>query len=190
MSKELLRKKLIQQRLLLDEDTRQMAADALAERVITYIKNRSEKAEPAVIASYIAHRGEIDTMPLMQQVSALDITLALPCMANGKVLAFRKWFFGAPLTKADFGIKQPAESAEILNPDIVLVPLVGVDKELHRLGYGGGFYDATLANLKNENKQVVAIGLAYDFQLVDMLPHEAHDYPLDRIVTPTKWISK
>lgn len=81
-----------------------------------------------------------------------------------------------------FGLMQPAADAETLVPDILFVPLVGFSAQGARLGQGGGHYDRWLA----DHPDVPAIGLAWDIQLVDALPVEAHDHPLAAVVTPTR----
>ena len=75
-------------------------------------------------------------------------------------------------------------SAPAVDPDVVLCPLLAFDRTGHRLGYGGGFYDRTLARLR-ALKPVVAIGLAYDEQRVDAVPHLDYDERLDWVLTPT-----
>jgi 5-formyltetrahydrofolate cyclo-ligase len=86
------------------------------------------------------------------------------------------------LEPGSFGVPQPLVHAEAVTPDVVIVPLVGFTAGGRRLGQGGGHYDRWLA----EHPGTAAIGLAWDCQLVEDLPHEAHDRPLSAVVTPTR----
>ena len=86
------------------------------------------------------------------------------------------------LVPGPFGLMQPSDEAELISPDVLFVPLVGFTEDLARLGQGGGHYDRWLA----AHPGTIAIGLAWDVQLCEMLPTEPHDVPLDAVVTPTR----
>lgn len=142
-------------------------------------------AKGEVVAGYWPIRGEIDPRPLMQRCARLGLRLALPVTApRGEAypMVFRAWDAKAPLSPGSFGVPEPDPSAPILVPDLVLVPLVGVDATGNRLGYGAGQYDRTLASLRMQ-KPVLALGLAWSVQETEALPAEAHDQPLDALVT-------
>jgi 5-formyltetrahydrofolate cyclo-ligase len=113
-------------------------------------------------------------------------TLALPHFASRSApMSFRHHtdpYAQDDLEVGPFGILQPAADAEPLVPDVLFVPLVGFTAALDRLGQGGGHYDRWLA----DHPPVLAIGLAWDVQLCETLPTEAHDIPLDAVVTPTR----
>ena len=81
-----------------------------------------------------------------------------------------------------WGIPRPTDDAPLLEPDVLLVPLMAFDRRGYRLGYGGGFYDRTLDVLRSK-KTIVAIGVAYSAQQVDSVPHDSHDHSLDFIMT-------
>ena len=106
---------------------------------------------------------------------------------------FFKWSNNYPLKINKFGIPEP-ESSRIFYPDILLVPLVGYDSNLNRLGYGGGFYDKSINKhkkcFKKKEKPFITIGLAHSSQETDLLPHESHDMKLDFIVTEKELWSK
>jgi 5-formyltetrahydrofolate cyclo-ligase len=111
--------------------------------------------------------------------------LSLPVMeGKGRPLIFRAWTPGDPLAEVTWGIREPLPAAPVVEPDVVLVPLLAFDHAGHRLGYGGGFYDRTLERLRAA-KPVVAIGLAYDEQRVDSVPHHDYDQRLDWVLTPS-----
>lgn len=112
--------------------------------------------------------------------------IALPWFgAAGGAMGFRLWtdpWDDSDLVVGPHGALQPAAQAEAVIPDVVIVPLLGFTADGHRLGQGGGHYDRWLA----EHPQVLAIGLAWDAQLVEALPVEPHDRVLAAVVTPTR----
>ena len=86
-----------------------------------------------------------------------------------------------------FGTEAPPETAPVLRPDVLLVPLLAVDDAGWRLGYGGGFYDRTLAGLRTDGRPCIAIGIAFAAQQVASVPHGPDDQPLDALVTEAGW---
>jgi 5-formyltetrahydrofolate cyclo-ligase len=98
-------------------------------------------------------------------------------------LQFRRWSPGDPLRTVQWGIREPAEAAPVVEPDVLLVPLLAFDRGGHRLGYGGGYYDRTLRALRSR-RPVTAVGLAFAEQEVDAVPHLDYDERLDWVLTP------
>ena len=94
---------------------------------------------------------------------------------------FFQWSINDPLSINKYGIPEPI-SNKIVYPNILLVPLVAFDKDLNRIGYGGGFYDRYIDKIK-KNKKIITIGLAYSFQKVKNIPVNKYDFKLDHIVT-------
>jgi 5-formyltetrahydrofolate cyclo-ligase len=140
---------------------------------------------PAVVSGFLAIGDEIDPVPLMTRLAAEGYRLCLPVMeGKGKPLVFRAWSPGEPLAETVWGIREPLPAAAVLEPDIVLGPLLAFDTEGYRLGYGGGFYDRTLAQLR-ARKPIVSIGIAFDEQKVDSVPRGDYDERLDWILTPS-----
>jgi 5-formyltetrahydrofolate cyclo-ligase len=140
---------------------------------------------PVVVSSFWAMGSEINPGPLEQRLRASGHQIALPVMVGrGKPLEFRLWNAGDPLVDRLWGIREPAAGAPVVEPDILLVPLLAFDAAGWRLGYGAGFYDRTLRGLR-ARKTVLAVGLAFDEQRVDAVPHLDYDEPLDWVVTPT-----
>ncbi|MGY6549544.1 MAG: 5-formyltetrahydrofolate cyclo-ligase [Roseinatronobacter sp.] len=151
-----------------------------------------------VLSGYIPMRGELDPIPSLQRWPG---NTCLPVVTGkGHALSFVEWSPGAPLTDGSFGTRIPAQGAA-LRPDIVIVPLLAFDRQLYRLGYGGGFYDRTLQDLRagagghggggagsvkraERMRAVVAIGFACSELMVADLPRDSHDQPLDAIATP------
>ncbi len=156
-------------------------SEAIAEHGIGF----AGRSAPAVVSGFLAIGEEIDPSPLMRRLQAEGYSLALPVMeGKGKPLLFRAWAPGDPLEEVMWGIREPLPSAPLLEPDIVLGPLLAFDTAGYRLGYGGGFYDRTLARLR-ALKPIVSIGLAYDEQRVDAVPYSGYDERLDWVLTPS-----
>ncbi|WCR09486.1 5-formyltetrahydrofolate cyclo-ligase [Paracoccus stylophorae] len=132
-----------------------------------------------VLSGYRPMRGEADPLPAMQ---AHDGPLCLPVVTGRAVpLIFRAWR-GGPLDPGPFGTWHPPESAPVLTPEVLIVPLAAFDRAGNRIGYGGGYYDRTLQILRAAGP-VVAIGLAFASQELPQVPTEEFDQPLDLIVT-------
>ncbi|MGF1649698.1 MAG: 5-formyltetrahydrofolate cyclo-ligase [Hyphomicrobiaceae bacterium] len=136
----------------------------------------------AVVALYRPMADELDPLRL---VASVRQPLALPCVfAKAAPLLFRRWSPGAPLRRGVWNIEEPEPTAAAVEPDVLLVPLLAVDAQGFRLGYGGGYYDRTLSGLRRR-KPIFAIGLALDIQRVDVLPRSDYDEPVDAILTPS-----
>lgn len=135
-----------------------------------------------VVSAYCAIGDEIDALAV---AALLPNRLVLPVMqGKGKPLLFRSWAPGEPLQTRIWNICEPLPDAPAIDPDIVMVPLLAFDARGIRLGYGGGFFDRTLARLRAA-RPIVAVGLAFDEQEVDTVPHEPYDQPLDCVLTPS-----
>ena len=138
-----------------------------------------------VVAGFHPMAEEIDPRPLMARLASDGNQLALPVIeGKGKPLGFRLWRPGDPMERGLWGIEQPAASAGRVVPDVLLVPLLAADAHGHRLGYGGGYYDRTLRGLRSL-KPVVAIGFAFDHQLIEAVPHLEYDERLDWLLLPS-----
>jgi len=119
----------------------------------------------------------------MRTLTLAGHALALPCVTNStKQLQFRRWREGDPTVLNALGVSEPGPNASEVLPGAVFVPLLAFDAQGFRLGYGGGYYDRTLARLRADGS-VLAIGVAYAGQELAALPHEAHDHRLDLLVT-------
>jgi len=136
-----------------------------------------------IVAGYFPMRDEADPRTLMSALSERGHPLALPCVTAGEPLAFRAWQMGDPMhaNPRAFNIAEPLATAPLVTPGAVLVPMLAFDADGYRLGYGGAYYDRTLAGLPNAR----AIGVAYAGQEVLSLPRDTHDHPLDMIVMET-----
>lgn len=135
----------------------------------------------AIVSGYHPMGSELDCLPLMSAL-AETATTCLPVVAGTqKPLNFRVWRPGEPLEPAGFGTQVPAAEASGITPSVLLVPLLAFDARGYRLGYGGGFYDRTLAQLGTA--KVLAVGLAFGGQQVEEVPTGRFDLPLDAVVT-------
>ena len=134
--------------------------------------------------SWLAQRRS-RTTPLLARLASAGHPLCLPVMAGrGLPLVFRLWTPGDQTSAAVWGIGEPLPSAPAVEPDVMLVPLLAFDARGYRLGYGGGFYDRTIAQLRNQ-KPVLTIGIAFDEQRVESVPHVDYDQRLDWVLTPS-----
>ena len=139
----------------------------------------------AVVSGFAAIRDEINPADLMAWLHAEGFRLAMPVMTGkGQPLLMRSWSPGDVMEPAQWGIAEPLDDKPVVEPDVLLVPLLAFDILGYRLGYGGGFYDRTLAKLRAK-KPVTAIGVAYDEQKVDAVPVESYDQRLDWVLTPS-----
>ena len=139
-----------------------------------------EMAPPpgAVVAGFWPMGSEIDIRPLLEALHANGHRIALPeTPPRGNPLIFRLWQPGMAMLAERFGTARP--SGEVVPPDWLLVPLLGFDRGGHRLGYGGGYYDRTLAALPGR----VAVGCAYACQEVDAVPTTEYDVRLRAVAT-------
>ena len=171
----------LQARDALDEAARAAASEALATRGLPF-----EIATGAIVSGYSPIRSELDPTPLMRKLALQGARLALPAvMARGKSLVFRAWSPSDRLTLGPLGILEPSPGAAELIPDIMLVPCAAFDRLGHRIGYGAGHYDFTLAHLRKV-KPIAAVGVAFAAQEIKAVPALAHDVALDYVLTEKK----
>jgi len=180
-SKADLRTAALAKRDALSDKKRAASAKALAKRGLPI-----EITPGTIVSGYSPIRSEIDPVPLMRMLAKQGARLALPAvMARGKSLAFRAWSPDDRLMLGPLGILEPSPAAAELVPDIMLVPLAAFDRLGHRIGYGAGHYDYTLAHLRNA-KAIAAIGLAFAAQEIEAVPALSHDVALDYVLTETQ----
>ncbi len=162
------------------------AARAVADRGVQLVHS---SRSAGVVAGYHAIRAELDPMPLLAALHERGFSLVLPCMGGDSVsLTFREWTPGSALLRRKFGVEEPPAHNSAVEPTIVFAPLVAFDAEGARLGYGAGYYDAALRNMRARRK-ILAIGIAFDEQEFPHIPREPQDEPLDMILTPTRVIA-
>jgi 5-formyltetrahydrofolate cyclo-ligase len=137
----------------------------------------------AIVAGFMPMKSEINPLPLMKRLADAGAQLALPCIAGrGKPLIMRAWHFGSPLKAGQWGIREPTVDAPEVAPDILIVPLACFDRAGHRIGYGAGYYDMTIAALRAK-KKVIAVGIAFAAQEIPLVPATERDERLDLVLT-------
>ena len=142
----------------------------------------------AVAAGYRAMGAELSPWPVLRKLEASGARIVLPVAPVPHApLLFRAFAPDQPLEPDAARIPSPTAAAETLTPDLVLAPLIAFDRQGYRLGQGGGYYDRTLAALRqaalSAGGRLFVIGLAYAGQEVDRIPADGHDQPLDAILT-------
>lgn len=170
------RKRLIAARLAMPTDVRATYGARIATTLAEAIGNPSG----AIVSAYWPFRGEPDLRDLMARLVADGGRIALPVVVEkGRPLAFRTWRPGDPLARGVWNIPIPEAGEEVV-PDIVLAPVVGFDPDGYRLGYGGGFFDRTLAAARPRPR---VFGVGYAAQAIATIFPQPHDIPMDRVVT-------
>ncbi len=160
------------------------AAQALRERVLRALSLPRGR----VVSAYWPMGSEIDPRPLMRELHRRGHPIVLPVVVGrDRALVFRAWRPGDALAPGGFGTQVPRAGQPELVPGVLIVPLLAFDRAGYRLGYGGGFYDRTLARLRHDG-EILAVGVAYAAQEVAAVPHDADDQPLDWIVTEAEAI--
>lgn len=182
--KATVRKQLIERRLAMAD--REAKAEALQQALRFWLVGRRD----TVISGYWAIKGEFDPLPALfrwQEAEADTSTdakghrrICLPVMDKAsKTLTFHAWYPGCPMQEDAFGLPKPKDTDE-LQPTVILIPCVGYGPNGLRLGYGGGFFDRTLAQL---TPKPFTVGVAYSNAFVPLLKAEPHDVPLDCVLT-------
>lgn len=153
---------------------------AWSERISRVLEAALPTASGALIGFYWPFRGEFDARPLLTELRGKGARLALPVvMEKGCPLQFRAWSLGDRLVRGVWNIPVPAEGRAV-DPGVLIAPLIGFDSAGYRLGYGGGFYDRTIAS-RPMKPLVIGVGFALA-RLATIYP-QAHDVPMDIVVT-------
>ena len=138
----------------------------------------------AEISAYLPVKDEFDVMPFAYTAHAFGHRVGMPVvLGKDKPLQFREWTPDTVLEAGTMGIPIPPIDAALIMPRLLLVPLMAFDAQGYRLGYGGGFYDRTLATLRLLEPETLAVGVCYAGLEVEAVPHDGYDQPLDWIVT-------
>ena len=148
---------------------------------------KKEKMNRKIIGGYYPVNFEVDDLELLKKFEKNKFNISLPVIKKNFQMDFYEWSFSDSLKINKYGIPEP-EAKNIVYPDIILVPLVAFDKNLNRLGYGGGYYDRLIKKL-SKKKKTMKIGLAFSFQKIDKVPINIYDQKLDYIIT-NKYIVK
>jgi 5-formyltetrahydrofolate cyclo-ligase len=172
------RERLIAARLAVSADARRDVAEAVAATLDELV----DPASGMAVSLYWPFRGELDLRGWMALAAERGARVALPVVeAKGRPLSFREWRPGCRMERGVWNIPVPSDGAPV-TPDVVIAPLVGFDPGCYRLGYGGGFYDRTLAALSPRPR---AIGVGHPVAAIPTIYPQPHDVPMDAIVTGT-----
>ncbi|MDO3443660.1 5-formyltetrahydrofolate cyclo-ligase [Agrobacterium sp. V1] len=146
----------------------------------------------AIISGFMPIRSEADIRRLMEALRTRGARLLLPVVLDRETIVFRAFDADTALVKTGFGTTGPGVDADVLDPDILLVPLSVFDGQGQRIGYGAGHYDRAIARLHGKGRSPVLIGVAFDCQEVPSVPAEPHDVPLNAILTESglRWFSE
>lgn len=173
-----IRRAMIEKRMEIAPENHKTACGYLCEKLLSI-----PLPAQSIIAGYKAIKGEMDISQALMACHDKKYRLCLPSVTvPERIMHFLTWRPKMAMKKGAHGTLEP-DGGEVVVPTTIWIPLVAFDLSGHRLGYGGGYYDATLANLKKTHHKLQTIGIAFAFQEVDKLPHESHDMKLDMIVT-------
>lgn len=164
----------------------------LCEQLQQWLTQSHKQSAPLTIAAFWPLAEEPDITPVLHQLIALNQVVVLPVVATRHApLEFHRWTPHAPMTAGNFGVMEPART-QALQPDILFVPTLGYTSRGDRLGYGGGYYDRTLAAMHQLGAHPLTIGIAWSEGLLtpqfpDYLP-QGHDMPLSAVLNAKGWV--
>ena len=138
-----------------------------------------KKLNSIIIGGYYPFNYELDILNILKKFEKKNFIISLPKIAKNNKMNFYKWSFNDPLKINKFGIPESTSNKKIC-PNILLIPLVGFDDQLNRLGYGGGYYDRYLSKVKYK---IIKIGVGFSFQKINNIPINSHDIKLDCVIT-------
>ncbi len=182
LARNALRSRLLESRRQVTESARAVANQALLARLADQVGHVAHQ----LIAIYSPIRNEPQLEPLARQWAGQGAALALPVVdAVAQPLRFVSWRHGDPLVPGAYGIARPVHD-ETVRPTIIVIPCLGFDRRAYRLGYGGGFYDRTIAALRADTSRPIrTVGVAWDEALIDDFVPLPTDLPLDAVITPS-----
>jgi 5-formyltetrahydrofolate cyclo-ligase len=176
-------KSIVRKDALMRRDAMPAAERAKAAEEVTARPFPIAIAPGTIVSGFMPLKTEISPLPLMRRLADAGAQLALPVIdGRCKPLILRAFAFGDALASGQWGIREPKADAPDVEPDILLVPLLAFDRRGHRIGYGAGYYDMTIARLRGF-KPVVAAGIAYACQEIGEVPVTPRDARLDLVLT-------
>ena len=147
---------------------------------------KKKKVNSKIVGCYYPYNYELDILNILEIFRKKNYILALPKITKNNQMDFFQWSLEEPLKINKFGIPETISNKKIY-PNILLIPLVGFDIQLNRLGYGGGYYDRYLSKFQDKHK-IIKIGVGFSFQKIKTLPTNKYDKKLDCILTENKII--
>ena len=148
-------------------------------KILNLIKKQKKNSKS--IGGYFPVNYEIDDLEILKKLEKKKYKICLPVVKKNFDMDFYNFSFDDPLIINKYGIPEPQKKS-IVYPDVILIPMVGFDKSLNRLGYGGGYYDRVIEKLMKK-KKILKIGLAFSAQQINSLPTSKYDKKMDYIVT-------
>ena len=177
--KAALRRRALDRRDALSDIQRATASEAIAVRAGIILTS----LEPGTVTFYLPIRSECDTRSLMTMAAAKHSVVGLPAIVDTSRIVFRRYEPGDRVIAGSLGTRAPGDSAPLVTPDTIVLPMVAFDRRGMRLGYGRGHYDRAINALRKSGRQPKLLGIAFSVQEVDPIPAEPHDVRLDWIVT-------
>ncbi len=181
-AKALLRQEALKRRALLTPMAAIEGGLVLAERALTALDDAVPLDGAMVISGFTPIQNEIDPRPLMDALRQRGHSLCLPVVVKPSLI-FRELKPGAEMVEAGFGTYAPSPEARVVEPDVLLTPLAAFDRQGGRIGYGRGYYDHAISDLRAKGRKPFCVGVAYSQQEVETVPCELHDQPLDMVIT-------
>jgi 5,10-methenyltetrahydrofolate synthetase len=177
------RQRLIEQRLRAPVEQRQQASARIRERLDALWRGQGRLARDVVVSAYWPLRGEPDLRPWLGDLHAQGLVCVLPVVVEkGAPLQFRRWSPGCAMEKGFWNIPVPADPT-VYVPQLLVAPVVGFDRQCYRLGYGGGYFDRTLALLRSQGREFYVTGVGYAASELPTIHPLPHDIALHGIVT-------
>lgn len=175
------RTRLLAERMELSLANRKAASQALAGHLRQALRNRFEGAQDVIVSTYWPIKGEPDLRSLMGELHEAGVAIAFPVVETRFApLIFRRWTPETRMVRGDWNIPVPPSASPVVTPTIALAPLVGWTEDGYRLGYGGGYFDRTLAALE---PRPFVIGIGFDAARLSTIYPQPHDIGLDMILT-------
>ena len=175
MSKKILRKKLISLRK--NNFSNQNISFIQLKKILSILHITNSQS----IGGYYPINSEIDTLKILKKLEKKKFKISLPVIKKNNTMDFYEWSTKKPLRVSELGIPEPYTRKKIF-PDVLIVPLVGFDKNKFRLGYGGGFYDRYISRVL-KFKKILTLGFAFSFQELKKVPINKYDQKLDFVIT-------
>lgn len=179
--KQALRQAVLARRDGLDAAERARKSSDIVTRLLSYLAEKRLGGQ--CLSAYWPIRSEVDLRSGLEPLAEAGAVLALPAVLDKATIVFRRYQPGDPLEPGGFGTSAPPAHAELLDPDVLIMPLVGFDQTGARLGYGAGHYDRAIARLQAKGRAPKTIGVAFEMQSCTHIPTEPHDWPLDAVIT-------
>jgi 5-formyltetrahydrofolate cyclo-ligase len=177
------RERLIEQRLRAPVEQRQLASAEISRRLDALWRSEGRLSAGTVLSAFWPLRGEPDLRPWLGDLHAQGLVCVLPVVVQKAApLQFRRWSPGCAMEKGFWNILVPADPTPFV-PQLLIAPVVGFDRQCYRLGYGGGYFDRTLALLQSRQRSFHVTGIGYAASELATIHPLPHDIPLQGVVT-------